>query len=38
MIGFFLRSVIGSSQLQRALRAHFRGIELAASRAFKLQS
>jgi hypothetical protein len=28
MIGFFLRSAIGSSRVQRALRAHFKGIAL----------
>ena len=28
MIGFFVRSLIGSSHLQRALRAHFKRITL----------
>jgi ATPase family associated with various cellular activities (AAA) len=42
MIGFFLRSMIGSSQLQRALRAHFKGIALTdivtAAREFPITS
>src|SRR5438876_6559023 len=28
MIGFFLRSMLGRSQLQRALRTHFKGIAI----------
>ena len=28
MMGFFLRSAIGSSRVQRALPAHFKGIAL----------
>jgi hypothetical protein len=42
MIGFFLRSVIGRSHLQRALRTHFKGIALTdivtASREFPITS
>jgi len=30
MMGFFLRSMLGRSQLHRALRAHFKGTELTA--------
>ena len=42
MIGFFLRSLFGSSQLQRAFRMHFKGIALTdlvtASREFPITS
>jgi hypothetical protein len=42
MIGYFLRSMLGSSQLQRALRTHFKGIALTdivtASRDFPITS
>jgi hypothetical protein len=42
MIGYFLRSMLGSSQLQRALRAHFKGTALTdivtASRDFPITS